>query len=233
MSTQINPRSDSTALTVPGGWFASLPQALRDALLENAEIRTLAAGQRLFARGDAPDGIYCVLTGVVRVTGITDDGREAILAMLESAQWFGEIALFDHEARTHDAWAESDAKLLRVAQPALERMLAQRPDYWRHFGRLLTQKLRAVFVAMEDIFLLPPTTRLARRLLSMAQGYGAWTDRTSRVVSISQVQLGLMLSLSRQTVNLSLKELEQAGSIRRNRGSIEIVDLRKLEAAGR
>jgi CRP/FNR family cyclic AMP-dependent transcriptional regulator len=112
-------------------------------------------------------------------------------------------------------------------------MLSERPDYWRHFGRLLTQKLRSIFVAMEDIFLLPPTARLARRLLSMAKGYGAWTDHTSRVISISQEQLGLMLSLSRQTVNQSLRELEDAGSIHRHRGSIEIVDLRKLEAAGR
>ena len=233
MSTPINLKSDLAALTVPGGWFASIPQALREALLTNAEIRTIAAGQRLFARGDAPDGIYCVLTGVVRVTGITENGQEAILAMLESPQWFGEIALFDNEPRTHDAWAESDAKLLRVSQRALEKMLSERPDDWRHFGRLLTQKLRSVFVAMEDIFLLPPTARLARRLLSMAKGYGAWTDHTSRVISISQEQLGLMLSLSRQTVNQSLRELEDAGSIHRHRGSIEMVDLRKLEALGR
>ncbi|MFM2262207.1 MAG: catabolite activator [Pseudomonadota bacterium] len=211
-----------------GTWFASLPDDLASRLLAEGRFLKLPAGTRLFARGDPPDGIYCVLNGVVRISTIAENGKEVILAMLVETQWFGEIALFDGEPRTHDAWAEGECALLRVPQASLLRMLAERPAHWMDLGRLLTQKLRITFAGLEEIALLPPTARLAGRLTTMAGAYGTWTDRSKRVLEISQEQLGLMLSLSRQTVNQSLKELEAGGSIRRNRGSIEIADLEKL-----
>ncbi len=211
-----------------GDWFASLPAPLQGFLLQTAQLKTLAAGQRLFARGDAPDGVYCVVSGAMRIAGLTAAGQEALLVVLEPPQWFGEIALFDQAARTHDAWAEADAALAHVPHMALQQLLAQQPAYWQHFGRLLTQKLRTLFTGLEDTALLAPTPRVARRLAHIATGYGAWSDRSKRVLTVSQKQLGLMLSLSRQTVNQSLAELEAAGAIRRKRGTIEVVDLLKL-----
>ena len=215
-----------------GGWFASLPAGLAAGLVAQATVRPLAAGQRLFARGEAGDGIYCVLRGAVRITGITRDGSEALLALLEPPQWFGEIALFDNAPRTHDAWAESDALLLHVALPALQAMLDAHPGYWKDFGRLLAQKMRAVFAVVEDSAVLPATARVASRLAAMAGGFGAWHGRSKRFVRVSQGQLGLMLSLSRQTVNGSLKELEAAGTIHRGRGAVEILDVDRLLALG-
>lgn len=216
------------AVARTGAWVQSLPLDLSDWLFTHAATRSLTAGQRLFARGDAPDGIYCLTQGTIRITGITGMGQEALLAMLEAPNWFGEIALFDNEPRTHDAWAESDATLLRVSQEALQQRLLANPVDWCHFGRLLTQKLRVLFTGLEEQALLAPTARVARRLATMAAGYGAWTDRSARVLRVSQEQLALMLSLSRQTVNHSLKELESAGAIRRNRGAIEVLDLASL-----
>lgn len=211
-----------------GAWFAGLPPAFAAALLDLAEPVSLAAGQRLFARGDAPDGLYCVLRGVIRVTAVASSGQEALLAMLEPPQWFGEIAVFDGASRTHDAWAEGDCELLRVPQAALLAQLAERPQHWRELGQLLTQKLRITFASVEELSLLPPTQRVAGRLLLMAGGYGSWTDRSKRVLDVSQEQLGLMLALSRQTVNQSLRDLEARGCIKRNRASIEVIDAESL-----
>ena len=215
-----------------GSWFSSLPAALGERLLASGVQVGLASGDRLFKRGDGPDGIYCVVRGAIRITYVTEGGQEALLAMLEPPQWFGEIALFDNEARTHDAWAEVDSVLLRVPQPVLERMLNEEPQWWREIGRLLTQKLRVTFANVEEIVLLPPTPRVARRLAAMAGGYGSWKAHSKRVLQVSQDQLGLMLALSRQTVNRALKELEASGMIRRGRGFIEILDLEGLGRCG-
>ena len=112
-----------------GTWFAGLPSTFSDALLALAESVSLATGQRLFARGDAPDGLYCVLRGVVRVTAISASGQEAILAMLEPPQWFGEIAVFDGQPRTHDCTADEDARVWFVPQRALDELLAAQPHF--------------------------------------------------------------------------------------------------------
>lgn len=224
-------RDDWHRMAVAGSWFAGLPATFADALLTRAEPVPLAAGQRLFARGDPPDGLYGILRGVIRVTAIAASGEEALLAMLEPPQWFGEIAVFDGAPRTHDAWAQEDSELLRVPQAALLAELTARPAHWRDLGLLLTQKLRLTFASVEELALLPPTRRVAGRLLLMAGGYGSWTGLSKRVLQVSQEQLGLMLGLSRQTVNQSLRELESHGCIRRSRAAIEVIDMPLLQAA--
>lgn len=224
-------RDDWHRVAATGTWFAGLPTAFADALLTRAEPVPLSVGQRLFARGDAPDGLYCLLRGVIRVTAISASGQEALLAMLEPPQWFGEIAVFDGAPRTHDAWAQDECALLRIPQAALLAELAQRPQHWRDLGQLLTRKLRLTFASVEKLALLPPTRRVAGRLLLMAGGYGTWTGRSKRVLQVSQEELGLMLALSRQTVNQSLRELESRGCIRRSRASIEVIDVPLLQNA--
>jgi CRP/FNR family transcriptional regulator, cyclic AMP receptor protein len=58
--------------------------------------------------------------------------------------------------------------------------------------------------------------------------YGEWKDRSRRIIQVPQEQLALMLSLSRQTVNLILKQLEGQGAIRVTRRGIEILGVQKL-----
>ena len=220
--------ADEAALS-RGAWFRDLPQALRRSLIDAARPLTLAAGERLFARGDAPDGVFAVLEGRVRIGGTAVSGREAILAMVKAPQWFGEIALFDGLPRTHDATAETATRLLRVDLAALHAMLSTTPDHWHSFGLLLAQRLRHAFDAIEEASLVPPLGRVARRLVLLARGFGAFDDRSHRIVDLSQDRLALMLSMSRQTVNQLLGELAAGGSIRLTRGGVKIVDLDALE----
>lgn len=213
-----------------GRWFAGLPDDLQQRLVDAAELRPLAARQRLFSRGDEADGLYAVLDGAVRVSGSSESGREALLTLLEPPSWFGEISIFDGAPRTHDAVAETEALVLHVPRAALDAILAAQPRYWRELGLLVTSKLRLAFVAMEDMALLPLAVRLARRLSLMAEGYGE-REHQRRTVEISQEQLAQMLSTSRQTANQLLKDLEARGLIRLSYGTIEILDLDGLRLA--
>ena len=83
---------------------------------------------------------------------------------------------------------------------------------------------------MEDAALLPAPQRLARRLVMMAEGYGQWNadGLTRRVIALSQEQLSQMLSISRQTTNQILKDLEARQLVRVQRGEVEITDLAGL-----
>ncbi len=215
-----------------GWWFGRLPAGLQDMLLDSAVPVALDTGQRLFSRGDAYDGIYCVLKGSLRIIGVSESGKEAMLAILEPCNWFGEIALFDGLARTHDVIADSASLVLRVPKVALEKALAAQPGWWYWFGLLQSQKMRFAFIALEEAALLPAPVRVARRLAFIAEGYGAWSGRTRRVLPLPQEQLASMLSLSRQTINQVLKQLEAQGLIRLNYREMEILDLDGLRQAG-
>ncbi|MDD0974447.1 Crp/Fnr family transcriptional regulator [Pseudomonas fontis] len=206
-----------------GHWFKHLPPTLQDSLLQAARLRSLGAGERLFQRGDAPCGLYAVVEGAMRVGAVSAEGKEALLALVEAPQWFGEISLFDGQPRTHDALAEGTVTLLWVPQAALLALLEKQPQHWRDFALLMSQKLRWVFVALEQQSLLAAAPRVAYRLLQIAAGYGE-VDGPRRVLQLSQEQLALMLSLSRQTTNQILKSLQQEGALRLGYGEIEILD---------
>jgi len=214
-----------------GQWFRQLPVTVQDSLLALGRPRELAAGQRLFQRGDAPCGLYAVLEGAMRVGAVSSAGKEALLTLVESPHWFGEISLFDGRPRTHDAYAEGPTRLLWIAQAPLLEWLACRPEHWRDLALLMSHKLRWVFVALEQQSLLAAAPRVAQRLLQMAEGYGE-RDIAQWRLQVSQEQLALMLSLSRQTINQILRSLEQAGVVRLGYGEVEIVDVARLRAMG-
>lgn len=233
------PHPDAAVALHASPWFAQLPAALRQALLEDGVWRKLGAGETLFARGDAFDGLYCVAKGTMQVDAAGESGKAALLGLLEAGAWFGEICLFDGLPRTHDARAVHAALLWHIPRASLERRLAQHPAWWREFGLLLAAKTRMVFDYVEEMQLLPPAARIARRLAAIARGYGNpphTADATPappaaiQTVKIPQEQLAQMLGLSRQTVNQALRELESRGLLRLRYGSVELLDLAALEA---
>ncbi|MGE8153910.1 Crp/Fnr family transcriptional regulator [Pseudomonas vancouverensis] len=210
-----------------GQWFSHLPVSFQDSLLAAARLRRLSPGQALFKRGDPPCGLYAVLEGAVRVGAVSEQGKEALLSLIEPPHWFGEICLFDGQPRTHDAFAAGPCTLLHIPQNTLLALLETQPGYWRHLALLMSQKLRMTFINLEQLSLLPAPARLAHRLLMIAEGYGQTTPPRS-VLQLPQEQLASMLSLSRQTTNQILKDLQGQGIIGLSYGEIEILDAVRL-----
>ncbi|WP_019676329.1 Crp/Fnr family transcriptional regulator [Arsukibacterium perlucidum] len=208
-------------------WFNSLSETQQQQLLAQATVCLLAAGQRLFTRGDSFDGIYALVEGAILISGVNRHGQQALLTIIEPGDWFGEIALFDLKPRTHDATASVDSILLHLSAAALQQLL-QQPLWWRSFGQLLTNKVRLVFQVLEDISLQSSQVRLARRLLMLCrvhqQADGRW------LIPIQQEQLGQLLALSRQTINQQLQALAQQHIVRSAYGKIEILDMAALKS---
>jgi len=212
-----------------GVWYRSLPDDLKAQLLELAVEQSYKPSMPLFRRGDERSGIYAVIEGMVRVSGLNEQGKEAILTFVEPSNWMGEVALFDREVRTHNAFAESHVRVLYFSQQGLDDILGRNPQYWREFGLLIAHKLRLAFIALEDLSLLPAPMRLARRLVLMAEGYGEEGAIKRSSLAVPQEQLGMMLSISRQTTNQILKDLQSKGLIALAYGQIEISDMAGLK----
>jgi len=221
------PTAEHLAILRSGHWFASLPPALQDALVSMAQVRKVAAGQRLFARGAPADGLYSVLAGAVRISVVADNGKEAMVNLFEAPHWFGEIALFDGERRTHDAYGVGDTALLHIPQSPLLALLQREPHYWQDLGRLLTHKIRHLLTLFDDAALQPAQVRLARRLLAFFDGYGQARGAVASI-RIGQEQLGQMIGATRQTVNLTLRQFEAEGIVDLGRGDIRLLDYEAL-----
>jgi CRP/FNR family transcriptional regulator, cyclic AMP receptor protein len=144
--------------------------------------------------------------------------------------WVGEISLFDTLPRPNDVTAVSRTLLLHVPEPALQSLLDATPRYWRDFALLMAQRLRVSFENAEAMTLLPAAQRVANRLLMIAGGYGGLNASHSRI-RVSQDSLASMVSLSRQTTNQLLKNLESQRIVSLKSGEIAILDFDRLRAA--
>ena len=222
---------EQLAVVNSGEWFAALEPAFQRAVLGSSHVMVLAAGESVFRRGDPGDGIYCVISGAVRFGSVAPSGKESIAGLAEAPQWFGAIALFDGGARPHDAWADITSTVLHLPLRHLTRILADDPGAWQYMGRLLVQKLRIAISLLDGMALEPPRVRLARCLINLFEGYGERKAEPSTRVRVSQERLGMMLSVSRQTVNELLRDLERESIIQCQRGGVRILDPRRLRDA--
>lgn len=214
-----------------GRWFAGLPDDLQTRLLDAAALRHAGAGEHVIARGDDAAGLFAVVDGAVRMSGQSEAGREVLHMVIEPPSWFGELSVIDSLPRTQNAIADADTSLLHVPRRAIEAILDAEPRYWRDVALLLAHKFRLAVLALEDVAQVPPKVRVARRLSLMIEGYGDHTH-PRRTVELRQEQLAQMLSVSRQTANAALKELEAAGLIKLAYGEIEVLDAPGLRALG-
>ena len=100
----------------------------REAVLASSRVKPARRRRnRVPPRRRLRDGIYCVLSGAVCFGAIAPSGRGSIVALAEAPQWFGEVALFDGGARTHDAWADVASTLLHLPLRHLTKILADDP----------------------------------------------------------------------------------------------------------
>lgn len=208
-------------------WFATISPALQAQLLQLAVPLELAAGERLFARGEAAHGLCCVIAGALRAGAIQADGRETLLAWVQPYQWFGEISLIDGQPRTHDAVADGPTRLLVVPQRTLSPWLDAHPAGWRDLARLACAKLRLVFTLIEDIAHLGLEQRVAKRLWLTVQ-----TQAGRTMMRLPQEQLALLVGGSRQSVNQALRGFAARGLVRLHYGRIEVLDADGLRALG-
>jgi CRP/FNR family transcriptional regulator, cyclic AMP receptor protein len=211
-------------------WFRGLSVELRDYLVSHASLVTLERGEVLYRRGEQSSGLYAVLGGALAIGTVGVDGKEALLAVLGPTAWVGEISLFDGLPRPNNATAVSRTLLLHVPEAALKDLLDTTPRYWRDFALLMAQRLRLSFDNAEAMTLLPAAQRVANRLLSIAGGYGGLNAAQSRI-RLSQDSLASMVSLSRQTTNQLLKNLESQRIVSLKSGEITILDFDRLRAA--
>lgn len=212
-------------------WFAELPSPCQTQLLDKGCVLNLPADGILFLRGDANSGIYCVLEGVIHISGLSVTNKKITLDFLESPEWFGEISCIDNGPRSHDAHAHGPAKLIHISATAIDELVTANPLWWRYFAQLLTSKMRLMMTGIENRSSLPTLALVASQLLAMSERPGVLVEGISnRMISINQEQLGVMLSLSRQTISTILSEFATRGWIKRHYGSIELIDCDALAA---
>ena len=197
-------------------WFGSLPLRERRAILGASEVQRLRAGEMLFRQGDAVSSgrgfFYGLVQGSFKISSLREDGKEAILVVLEAGNWFGEISLIDQQPRTYDATALGPVEVLALPRAAFDDRM-KLPVFSQAVCRLLAARTRSLYGMVEDATLRSTRARVARRLLLLARGDATQARDARPVVPVSQEALAMMLGITRQTLSKELKALARIGAI--------------------
>ena len=216
-------------------WFGALPLADRKAVLAVCEAQRLRPGEMLFRQGDAvPRGrgaFYGLTRGRIKASSLREDGKEAILVVLEPGNWFGEISLIDGQPRTHDATALGDAEVLALPRAAFDALM-KRPAFSHAVCRMLAARVRSLYGMVEDATLRSTRARIARRLLLLARGDATLARDARPVVPVSQESLAMMLGITRQTLSKELKVLVAHDAVALGYGRIQVESVAALERLG-
>jgi len=226
---QIRPRqrvTDKLELLRQHPLFRELPAAVIERLGTYMKTRKVARGTAIFAKGDPGTGLLGVLTGSVRISVASADGRDVVLNIIQEGEIFGEIALLDGHPRTADATAISDCELATIERREFVQFLRNQPDVMLKFVEILCARLRRTSEQVQDVTFLNLPTRLAKALLRMiADGKG--TAR-ARKVTITQREMSQIIGRSRESTNKQLRAWQKRGWIRLERGGVMVLAPDKL-----
>lgn len=209
------------------GLFGKLPEHDLDALLSHARTERYPGGARIFAKGSPGRSMMAILHGSVRISTPYEGGRELVLALLQSGEIFGEIALLDGEERTADATAVEDCELLVLDQRDVIPFLERRGDLCLLLLRVLCQRLRQTNRQIEDAVFERLEARIAKALLRLAK---ASPTGAAGGLRVSQQELADMVGTTRESINKQLHVWSRAGIVGLGKRLITIPDLGAIEA---
>lgn len=220
--------------------FAPLPEEEVNVLSRQVVRQQYGRNELIFSQGDPGDGLYIVTRGHVSISRQNPDGDELILAIYEPGEYLGELALFDEEPRSASAITIEDCEVLFLSRVGFRSFLESHPSAIFTCLEVIVRQLRRCTDLVDEIALLDVRSRLARRLLRLAeQGMVETGERSQESPArrergasfrITQQQLANMLGATRESVNKHLNSFVDDGMIRLERGHIRILDPERLEA---
>lgn len=175
---------------------------------------------------DPGDALFVVKTGQVKVVLIGEDGREVILSVLGTGDFFGEMSLIDDQPRSAHVIAMEDSKLLVLYREDFHRCLERTPRIALGLLRALSRRLRSADNKIGGLVLLDVPGRVARLLLELAdEGNGTTISR-----SITHHTIAQMVGSSRETVSRTIRAFTERGLLVVSKQTIEIAKRAELES---
>ena len=180
-------------------------------------ITQYRAGHPIFSQGDPSDAVFYIQKGRVKLTIISKQGKEAVIAILGVGDFLGESCLAGQKVRVGSATAIVPSSILRIAKDEMLRVLQeQRALSGLFISYLLSRNMRTEEDLVDQLFN-SGEKRLARTLLLLAR-YGKEGEPETVVPEVNQGTLAEMIGVTRERVNFFMNKFRKLGLIDYNGG---------------
>jgi len=209
--------------------FGKLSASEIDSLISYSRVERYPASREIFSKGSPGQSLVAVLRGSIKISSLSNEGKEIVFNIINAPEIFGEIGVLDGEERSADATAMTDCELLVLNRRDFLHLLENRADLCMIMLRILCQRLRQTSEQVEDVMFRHLESRLAKALLHLAESGAMHGPQSSLVeLHLSQKELGNMAGGSRESVNKILQNWHRRGLIDLGKASVLIRDVEAL-----
>jgi len=207
----------------------SIFNELDDQTLSNIEkivnVRDYPKGSMVILEEEFGDIVFIVMSGTVKITRVNDEGKEVILAMLGEYEIFGEMAIIDGEARSANALAQENCKLIAISSEDFMNILKSNFSVSLALMGELAKRLRKSDLHIEALSLSDAEHRIGVSILNLAEEIGVIRRGKVTIENLPfQQDIANMSGTSRETVSRILKLFEDRSLITKDGHTVLIPD---------
>ena len=177
--------------------------------------------QTVFSQGDPADAIFYIQSGKVKVTVVSEEGKEAVVAILGTDEFFGEGCLIGGRMRLSTVATVEDSVIMRLEKAAIVAVTHQEPAFSEMFIAHVLSRTARVEADLVDQLFNSSEKRLARLLLLLAN-FGKDSKPIPMIAKISQETLAEMIGTTRSRVSSFMNKFRDLGLIAYNGEGIEV-----------
>ena len=196
--------------------FSDLSKSDLTKISDRMTHRKFNKNQMILLEDDLGQTFFVIATGSVKITRLSDDGREVILAMLGEADFFGEMSLLDGDGRSANVVALEASEVLTLARNEFLDILEKYPKISISLLEELTSRLRKSDQQIESLSLSDVEQRIGITLIRLAEELGTIKQGSVKIKNLPfQQDIANMAGTSRETVSRTFKLLEEKGLLSR------------------
>jgi CRP/FNR family transcriptional regulator len=227
----MNSRRGKETLLRSTPLFADLPLHVLNRIADRSVWRDHRRRQAIHFPGDPADAVFVVRRGRVKISRLSEDGKEATLNLIGPHEPFGEECLLDAVAREALAEVLEPSQSLRIAREELLPVLGAHPPFALAVARLMSGRRRTAESRLEEMVFKTVRSRLAALLTRLAQSHGRVTSGGILLdLALAHQDLAGQIGSTRETTTLTLNQFRRGGLLRIHHCRILIRNLAGLEA---
>lgn len=194
--------------------FAGLTDEEKSAIGEVFDHTRVRKKDFVYAAGDVADTVYVVLEGRIKITRLTEDGRELTLDILEPGDIFGELALAGEEERETTAEALEDSTLCSMKREKFLDFASKNPVLTLSVTKWIGGRLRKIENRLETLVFQDVRSRIMALMEDLAARYGRPAERgTVITLRLSHQEIASLVGSTRETVTAEINRLKREGRL--------------------
>jgi len=198
-------------------------------LESRSRSRTFAARNPIYLPAEKAESVFLLATGLAKVSHLTEDGKESILAFVEPGELFGELAIFDGQQREEFVEAVEPSTVVMIPVEEMHRLISERADVALAITKIVGMRRQRIERRLKNLLFLPIRERLIHLLLDLAEQFGRPADDGIRIrLKLSHRDLANLIGATRETVTAMLGQLKLEGCIHNTRCKIVLTNSARL-----